>query len=447
MKKLTITLIFFSLNAFASDHITLLIKEGLRNSFDVRSQKLNFEKNLNENSNSYAELLPTFTWSRGRTYSKSESYGDNGIANTDSRSDSMSVSANWTIWNNYSNIRNIQLADLSLDNSKLANKIAVQEYILNLLDSYLNYQLLLNDRGIQLSNVEQSQWNYDEAKAQATNGTKTKMDLVDSEIQLLNAKRSLVELKNQIVLAERRLNFVLNTKKIHKFEKIDMFKFMPYFENIFHQRFGSIVSNWKKRYRKENLAMLQAKNSLESNLTSLKQTKLNYWPQFSLSAAHEIDMSGKVNPETQENQRGNLSNSSISLNLTWQFWDWWATPRNVDNAKKDFQISRINFKQTKFQIKNEIQNIIDQYQMIKQSLKISRLTLKKASKQVEYSREMYRLGRTTLLRRQAAISNYISARNSLARRIKNEVMLKARLLAAMGETLIPEGVSLKWMNP
>lgn len=421
----------------AVGEIKNIVSEGLRNGFEVKTQKLSLEQQMNSNRNVQFALLPTFSLSAGRSISKSQSISDGLKTDSKTESNTLSLSSDWTLWNNYQNIRDIQVSNLETKSAVISTDDAIQRYILNVIDSYLNYQLLINSKVILENNLEQANWTYEETAALVKVGNKPDMDSINSEIEVINLKRDLLELNNTLETTDRDLKFLLNAEDLTELPRFNILKNEPYFMSLFEKKFAAFKGEWNKIYRQKNRTYRTSMLNLEASKQQLDQTKLGYWPSLSLSLSHSINFDNEINSDVAAINQEPLSASSISFNVSWTFWDWWSTPRNIANSMKAFESSRISFRQEVYRLETEIRNNIQQYDLLSQSVKASKLILKKSEKQLEYTKEMYKLGRSSWLNLQQATNSFFSARNGLAQRLKDRYVLAAKILFLMGEDLKP----------
>ena len=414
-----------------------IVTTGIKNALSIKSQKLRYDNVKNTYTSAWASLLPSFSASRTRSYNKAESVTSGIVSTSDSRTDALSVSANWTIWDNYQNIRNIQTAIVDLESEQINSLNEIHNYILNLLEAYYSYQLLLRRKQILENNLVQNKQTFEESQELVKIGSKTRMDTIDSEIQLINTERDIMELEQSLVVAQRKIRFLLFQKEDFQIVNIDMLTDIPYYMEGFEEKIKQIKKQWQDNYQKVNPTLRVSQLGIDRSRLELSQTKLNYWPKIALSLSHSIDMSNRVKQDIDPINEVNLDSTALSINVTWDFWDWWNTPRSINNSKNDFEINRLDYKNQDFETKNTIQDLLNQYEINEKSLTASRLILKKAKTQYDYSHTMYKLGKVTLLRMQQSVERVFEAENDLADRLKTKYIVAANLLFQMGYDLRP----------
>ncbi len=446
---MVIAFVFLSSLAFSAqekkDSLAEVISVGVQNAFGLQSQKLQLEKEENQRWIRYAALLPTLTLTGSHNYLGAESIdattGDKTMVS--GKTDTLNLSAKWTLWDNYKSIRDIHTSSLSLRAARVASKKEIQNYILSLLRAYLEYQLQLSQREILQNLLFQNKWTDKESSALVKAGAKTQVDAMDTEIQVLNTERDLLELENNIATGQRNLQVLINSDQIKNLPRIDLLTLRPYYMSNFEKKIEGI--------RTQNLSDLNPdlkllRLELEKTQNDLSQLNLSYFPQTYLTVSSDFNMDNMVNDPPVGGWRKPVQSYSVVLGFTWQFWDWLSTPKNIDSSSKSLEIQRIKYRQTELSSKADAENSMAQIEILNKTIEASRLAVEKAEAQQKFSKEMYRLGRITLLSMQQATNRLFEARNALASRLQSRFLLAAQLLYLNGEDLAPAGLDVSWAN-
>ncbi len=276
MKKYFIQFLFAyfglwsSLCFAATDPLVEIINEGVSQSFGIQSQKLKLDQSQNMLKNSYAALLPSLSMSAGKDVTTSESTTNGLVEPTTTTSYSASVNASWTIWDHYKNIRDTQIYDNAFRGEKINSKRQVSQYILNLVNAYLEYQLRLSQKEILNNLLKESLRTQEESNALVKAGARTQLDSMDTEIQVVNTGRDLLELYSSIAAAERNLSVLLNSNKYKEFPQIDLLKFEPYYMADFKNKLEAIKKRWKSEFLGNNPDIVISRLDLEKTLLQLK---------------------------------------------------------------------------------------------------------------------------------------------------------------------------------
>jgi len=410
--------------SFASMDLKSLIVEGLQHNINIKNQRIGLEKAKIDLSNSKKAYLPTVSLSSGLSYSHSA--GEGTVSKT------ASLSTAWTLWDHWQTQTTIENTGLSLKNEEISTFKTVQDYILKVLGSYLSLQLLKNEKVITQQGRDSAEMNYKKAFQLVKLGVKTKIDLYSPEISLLNANRDLLEINKNIKTALTTFQFLINPSKKVEVSPVNFLTFKPYFQETFEKNWESFQKNWEKVLLKNNSEIKIELNNMEKSKNSLRQEKLNMWPQITASASHTWDLaeqfkSGDTNPQSYQ----------AGLNLTWTVFDWGKSRANLKSSIYNLETSELNFKKQTFEKKNTILRLFQDYKILAESIKSSQLILKKAKAQQTYSKNMYNLGKITSSDLRQARTDLFSARVGLARRLKDKFLLMGQILQAFGQDLRP----------
>ena len=270
----------------------------------------------------------------------------------------------------------INIYNFPWKNEEISTFKAVQDYILNVLGSYLSLQLLKNEKVITQQGRDSAQMNYKKASQLVKLGAKTKIDLYSPEISLLNANRDLLEINKNIKTALTAFQFLINPNKKVEVKPVDFLTFRPYFKDAFDKNWERFQKDWEKVLLKNNSDIKMELNNMEKSKNSLGQEKLNMWPQLTASASHTWDLaeqfkSGDTNPQSFQ----------AGLNLTWTVFDWGKSRANLKSSIYNLETSELNFKKQIFEKKNTILKLFQDYKILGESIKSSQLILKKAKAQ------------------------------------------------------------------
>jgi outer membrane protein TolC len=418
-----VILFLFQKNVMGKDILAEMIQEGIRHNISIKNQKINLEKAKIDLSTNKKANLPKISLSSGLSYSHT--------AGTGTLTESASLSTEWNIWDHWEAQTNIVTSKISLKNAELETFKSIQEYILNLLDSFFKLQLLKNKKMITNESLKSAQMNYDKAIQLVEMGAKTKMDAYTPEISLLNTKRDLLEINNQIQIDQTALKFLINPNKDTLIPTIDFLTFEPYFQKLFEKKWENLQKDWDKKILKTNPSIRITSNDMEKSKRQLAQEKLNHWPKISVSASHAWDLA-------EQFKGGNAQSLTAAVNLSWTVFDWGVSKSSLQSTIYDLQISELNFKKAIFEKKNTILSLFQKYKILAQTIKASQLILKKAEDQQEYSKQVYSLGKITSFELKQSITDLYRAKDSLASRLKEKFNLMGKILFAFGQDLRPQ---------
>jgi outer membrane protein TolC len=419
-----------------------LIRDSVGRAYGLRQQKLQTEKTENARLNAWSALLPTVGMRAGKSWLRTGSLDDAGaLVNTDSNSASLSVSAEWTIWNNYANIRDVRLSSIDMQARTIDADLELQSHVVEVLDQYYGLQNLYVQRAATAEALKNAQSFADEAAELVRLGGKTKLDQMDTEIQVRNFENDARELENTIAIAERNFGILLNAPDRVRVAPIDVSKNPPYLMSRFEKELPAIRKLSHDQLATGSPELRSSVLRVERAAQEYSQRRLSYLPTTTFALSQGYDLNGYVRENASGLERRAIPSSSATLSVSWTVWDWLTTHRQITDTWRDLQSSRIDLEKKSRQVLSDFDSQLEQYDILVKSIDNARLILEQAEKQMEYTLAMYQLGRITLLQAQTASERLTNARNSLATRLRTQYVAAAKLLRQVGVSLLPDGAA------
>lgn len=429
-------LLLVGLSARSEDQLVSLINVGLKNSVIIETDKINLEKSENIKWKGYANLLPTLSASMARSYARSRDYNSDGIkVLSKSQSDGLTVDASWTIWDNFNNVNNIRSNQINHRIQEIKTDLERQKYIKKIIEDYFDLQELYYRKISTDELYDQAIKAKEEAQYLIKVGQKTKFEAVDADIDVVSAERDLMEIKNDIEVAELNLSYELNVKDKFQLEHIELISYRPFFIDHFEEQFEKYEAAWEKLCDQHNDDLKISKLEFEKSSIDLFNEKLNYFPKLALYASSSFDFSYKTKKNPEPYETSPKENYALGISATWTLFDFGATYKMVQNSKLDFKMAEINFKDQRYRSETEIQNYLKQYKINLKSIAASQLMLEKARQNYDYNSYMYKLGKINLMTRQRAMTQLHSAKLDLASRLKSKYSLAMNLMLRLGDKI------------
>ena len=424
-----------------------LISKAVIRAYDLEAQVLEKEKTANDRISAWTSLLPTLNLSAGRTITNTGSVTAGIEESTQSQSNSFSLKADWTLWNNYQNVRNIRVAELNSRVQEIDSDLELQTFILDAITKYLDLQVLYEQRRAIQEVLESAREFAKEASEMASLGARTRLDVMDTEIQLRNFENDSQELENQIRIAERDLRVTLNEDEQTSFSKSDLLKSPPYYMIRFESELPRLQEALKNQFSLTSPRIQSANLKLDRTLETYSQTWLQYLPSVNLTMSQDWNFGNFVTANVEVENQKVIPSSSATLTFSWTVWDWLGTHRGIQNSKKDLEIQRIALTKSTRQVKYEVLGLIEQYETALKNIESSEMVVRQAELQQDYSRSMYQLGRISLLQAQTATQRLSQARISLIQRLRSKFLLAARMLIESDRHLLPPNVDSSLARP
>lgn len=430
--------------AQSAEPVEALVLNGLERSFDLKVERSRLSQAARLRWNAWTRLLPTLSVTGGRSFGRTESYSSGALSADRSWSSSLLLNAGWQIWDNMDSVTNIQRATIQEDSQKNSSYMKIQRYILQTLEVTFNFELLKKRKEIETRRLEENKKVLEQTRQLLDAGVKTRMDVLDVEIQVVDAERSLAEISAQNDIGAQDLLFIYNNDDTLPPE-IDLFSLTPYYQKKFEEMYGDFKENWRGHYLDRHYEVRNLLNGVESGRLTLRQARMGYFPQLSINLTEQWDYSRKIRDTGNEpGEDGVLRATSLGFTLTWTLWDWFATPNTILNQQSEFEIANTEFRRGRRDIEREIANTIAQYELNVLQVKAAALSTEKSNTWVYHTQERFKLGRVTNMELQRAINQTYQANVNLATFLKEKYLLMARLLYHMGADLVPEMVAVPW---
>ncbi len=467
MKKIVILL--FILNIFANTssaivsgtiekhkmlNLTDCIKIALENSAPIRISKLEYEMSKNQTKIAKADFFPKIGISTGYNVNtasgKQISYSNNNY--------NLETSLSQLIWDFGKTNANINMQKFNTIYALYDFNNVVLDTIYDVKINYYGVLAAKFEVDINEANVQINERNYQKVKAFFEEGLKSKIDLVNAEVNLSEAKISLLKarnkFKNNLVLLNNamydldKLEYNLETteifdeyqknqfapidltvKSINKYKNVDLTKLPIDVEDAFlteqSQRIGSIESYKLEKFDKsfeqcvdyayENRPDIKAYDATISSMKeSLKYIKREYYPQIGAQAGYGF------------RDENNLNSFNVSINLTSNV-NIMAKKYEIDNAKIQTQIAQEKLELAKENIFFEVQNYYINVLELEKQVPLLGTKVKQALENYKLADGRYSVGLGDFIEVQNAIVNYNNAQLSYIEAIYNYNLAKSNL--------------------
>jgi outer membrane protein TolC len=270
--------------------------------------------------------------------------------------------------------------------------------------------------------VDKYQEHYTNVSQLYAAGSKAKIDVIRSQVELSDARQNLIKAENsyEVDLAELR-----NYLNIDRSEPLNLTTDFSYL--AFDQDMNACLD-----YAYANRKDLQVdKNKLAQQEQAIKAAKAGYLPTLNLSMG--LSDSQRFHPSSE-----NSHTASASLGLDWNIFDSGVTRAQVKSAETDRDIAKLTYQKDKENIDLAVREAYYNMREAEKRFNSTQDAVHQAEEDAFIAREKYRAGEGLMLDiidAQEALSkaklNHISAQYDYAR-------YKATVENAMGVELTPE---------
>lgn len=425
-------------HGYADEQLKSLVQMGLTNSNTLKIRSLNEDQARMTLESAKLDFIPKPQFSASTSRGTSEAWSPSGIRWEKLSNTSAGISIAYPLWDNGERFRSWTDASENLKEQQITTENEKQRYIITVIETYFKYQVLLNRKDILESKAANIKWSHEKAIELVKLGVKTRRDTIDTEIELVALEREKMELENQLQSQKSQLLFLVRGPNDLAITKSDLVKSKPYFAEKFDAEKESLTSTWEDDFENSNLELKLFKQSVISAETVAARARIDRWPEVNAEVNYDLNLSGYLQeqPDPAFAKRHHQSASAV-LSLRWTPFDWGITKRKIGSLDADTQIARYNLDDVRMQKRAEFEDLLQSADALQKSLRLSELIVDKARDNYSYTKEMYNLGRVTILELRDATIKLSEAEIELADRVSQRYLVSARITAALGKSLVP----------
>lgn len=394
----------------------------LSKSPQVRSEKNTLENALANYKNAFINaFLPSFSLSAtaSKTYSRYNKPGD--LDEMSHFNSSGQTSGTWNLFNSGKDLLSYKSSSLEYKASKIDFDSFIQETVLSAVQKY--YTLLLNKKLVDVyrSDFQIAKKQYEQDKKLYDNGLKTRSDLLSSETNYLSSQLSLFSAQNNYSNALTAFNLPLNQPgetEVKLDDKTDQSCInMPELDK-------DLAKALEHRHdaRKRRLLLQQKEIQLKSGK---RNTLPSVFANLSASYGRSFD-----HHESWDYSYGALVGISFDLGF------FYADKKNIrQNLERNYENAKLSHEQFLRDMRDDVVQKRNALELKTQSLKISELRMKAATKKFEATQLKYKNGIMSATDLTVARQEMISAQVNHATLITELAVAKLRYRYATGENI------------
>jgi outer membrane protein len=356
------------------------VNKALENNYGIVTVKKSHEiKELN-NSWGNTGALPTVSFT-GRG---SESWNNNDNDDYTSTTLNGSVDLNWVLFRGFG-ARITKQSFEELEKMSEGNMaITVENTIIDVILAYYNILLAENNMEIAEKNMILSEDRYEQEKQRKQLGTSVTYDLLQAQNSYLEDKSNYVSAKSSCNNAKRQLNNLMA-------ESLNA-------EYIYTSSFDIASKDFE--INSLEVKMIENNNTLKNQYINLEMAKLDiksaksaYYPTISAGASGGYTNS-EMDYETFNDMDNSSSgfNTSLSLNVSYSIYEGGTRRRALQAAKIEKEISEIETTDMQQQLKNQLAQEYELYQVRQELLTLAEENLKAAELNLELSKQKFENG-------------------------------------------------------
>lgn len=367
MKNKIVLSLILSANLFALD-IQMAVDTALKNNFSLKEQSYIVDENQANLDKSYSAYKPKLD--------VSYTYNDRNklIANQIDKDSTLSAKVSYNLFNGLSDKYNIQSFDDLFKSSKLTYEGKKQDIILDTKKAYINYLLKQKQTQTMLEAYKSYQTQYNDSTNLFNQGLIAKNDLLEVEVEMLQAKQNVQSAKSDEIIAKDELANVLGTD-IAKDENI---------VELEESNDKDMIYNEDKVLNRSEIKALELVAQNYKN--KLKSTYGTYVPKVDASLSYN-KYGDDENPSGRDGYPSSQKVGTISVN--WNLYNGGSDSYNGVIYNKKIRQTLMQLEDLKLQIELQYKKAIEQYN-------VSKFNFDTASKALESSKLNYEIVRDKL---------------------------------------------------
>jgi outer membrane protein len=433
-------LFLFTSTLSAQDVRSITLQEAieiaLENNYQLKQARNNLGLANESIRNEYADFLPSI----GASFSGSRQNGqqnqllpggDIRSVELTSKGISGNVSADITIFNGFENIKSLRRSEQAKISSEESLKRAEENVIFNTASRYLGVLLDKELLDIAQENLENSQQQLEQVRAQVEVGSRPTVDLYNQEAQVASDELIVTQNENSYELSKLLLVRQLQIEPLGNYEFIK--------PDIDGEMSG--INNYSLSTLVDQ--SLLNRSDLKSEVADLKS--LRYQLEIAQGSLYPTVTAGGSYGSSYSDQ---YFGGGISFND--QFWDAriqnslrisvnipifqnWNRMYNIESSKIQLKNAELSYENSKLQVIQEVTQAYNDYTSYIKQLEASEKSRRASERAFETQQERYNVGSSTLIELSQAQANYVEAQSNYTQAMYNLIFQEKLLDYYLGK--------------
>jgi outer membrane protein len=364
----------------------------------------------------FRKLLPSFSLSSGRSQTlQNTADPTNELTSYSSRvslAQPVYQPALWATW------RKSQLNRIKADHALQKQQQSLLFEVKRAWYNVLKEQILNTQAKESLARLRQHRKNAD---ALYKSGQIWANDVLQAQVRVARGEQDVFAADNRLALAKSTINLILNRSIIlplspkGELARVD-------FHRPFNAQLKQAIEN-RLEIKQGQIDIDLAKKDREIAQAQLKPTV-----NFSVSTGATSEKFGYDRASTE---------TIASLNMSWNFWQWGQTNKEIDEANANLQVQSLTLQQQKANILSEVQSAYLTVVESQQSLNVSEQALAQA-------KENFRVSQIRYKEQLGSSNDVLDAQDLLTQTQTDRVSALSRYLTAIAELDLAVGQEVKF---
>ncbi len=439
-------LLLLTSSAFAQEVRTITLQEAidiaLENNYQLKQARNNLELADHNIKSEYADFLPSVDASisgsrrTGQQFiSDRFSEGLNPFVDITSQSISGSFGARIPLFNGFENINSLRASEQSKVSDEENLKRAKEQVIFNTASNYLRVLLDNELLEIRKENLQNSQEQLEQVRAQVEVGSRATVDLYDQEAQVANQELLLTQQENALKFSKIALIRQLQIDPLGNYEFT-----IPDID-------ANVGVEDTRSYSLSELIdqALLNRSDLKSSIANirrleyqLKMSENNLYPTISASAglstsySDQYTLLGDDVPFSDQffDQR---INRSMGFSVSIPIFQNWNRMYSIQASRVQLKNAELNLDNSRLQVIQEVTQAYNDYTSYVKQLEASQKSLRASERAFETQQERYNVGSSTLIELSQAQANYVEAQSNYTQAMYNLIFQEKLLDYYLGK--------------
>lgn len=314
----------------------------------------------------------------------------------------------------------VDISKFNLESSRSDLDTSQDTVILSVKQAYYGVLQSKRNRDVDLDVIKQMQLHLDQAKGFYDVGTKARIDVINAEVNLSNAKLSLINADNAFKIALVTLNNAMGVPDAPEYSIEDNLSFQQYPITL-EEATAKAFEN------RPDLKSIAAKRQAAEANVSLQRS--GYYPFLSGNANYtKSESTVDIEPKNSSN----TNSWDVGVALTFPLFNGFLTSHQVAEAKSSFYVLKANEEAVRQQILLDVRQSYLNLQAAEASISTSDLAVKQAKENLDLANGRYSAGVGSPIEVSDAFATYVTAQANYTSALANYKIAQASIEKAMG---------------
>ncbi|MFH1146503.1 MAG: TolC family protein [Pseudomonadota bacterium] len=316
---------------------------------------------------------------------------------------------------------NYKLAGLGVDVAKVSYAQAGLNLVLDVKTAYYNILRAQKKKTEGDQSVERLTAHLNDAKDFFSVGLIAKNEVLQSEVQLAQARQEAVRAGQALKMAVSQLNVLLQRGINEPLTLAEGLEYEPY-----PVTFDAAV----KTAFEQRPEIKESRLAIEKSQKSVQLAEADYYPSVNLSLRYTREADS---PDLKENPYGLTENTVALTSLTWTFWEWGKTKKLADESRTRVDQARYALQQVTDSVSLEVRQALLDLEEAEKNIGVAGVAVTQAEENYRIVTERYNVQMATSTDVLDAETLLTQADTNHSDALAQYNISKARVKRAMGE--------------